>query len=163
MLARLFRRDAFGLQSAKPIGIWYCNTPYSSGICLRQPLAESGFAGTDYRADVSDFCGDEPLGFVTSSFISKGLGDISLHFDKIMAVVIGIFLHISTTILLESGSADHHKFNKRKMIAICLGILVSLTGLLFPTHDHSHHDEHHHHEHHHHEHHGHDHDHDHNH
>lgn len=104
------------------------------------------------------FAAMTPLGFVTSSFISKGLGDISLHFDKIMAVVIGIFLHISTTILFESGSADHHKFNKRKMIAICLGILVSLTGLLFPTHDHSHHDEHHHHEHH-----GHDHDHDHNH
>ena len=97
------------------------------------------------------FAAMTPLGFVTSSVLSEGLvGDISLHFDKIMAIVIGIFLHISTTILFESGSADHHKFNKRKMIAICLGILVSLTSFLFHSHDHDHgHDHHHHHEHHH--------------
>lgn len=95
------------------------------------------------------FAAMTPLGFATSSVISQGMGDISLHFDKIMAVVIGIFLHISTTILFESGSADHHKFNKRKIVAICLGILVSLTGLLFPTHDHSHdHSRDHNHEHH---------------
>src|SRR5690606_4724830 len=57
-----------------------------------------------------------PLGFVTSSFISNGLGDISLHVDEIMAVVSGIFLHIPTTSLVESGSADHHNFNKRERI-----------------------------------------------
>jgi hypothetical protein len=93
------------------------------------------------------FAAMTPLGFVTSNVLSQGMaGDISQHFDKIMAVVIGIFLHISTTILFESGSADHHKFNKRKMIAICLGILVSLTSFLFHSHDHGHghsHDHHH--------------------
>lgn len=99
------------------------------------------------------FAAMTPLGFITSSVLSKGLvGDLSQHFDKMMAVVIGIFLHISTTILFESGSADHHKFNKRKMIAIFLGILVSLTSFLFHSHDHDHEHEHHHHEHHHHDH-----------
>jgi zinc and cadmium transporter len=85
------------------------------------------------------FAAMTPLGFLTSKFLSDGeVSNISQHFDKIMAVVIGIFLHISTTILFESGSADHHKFNKKKMAAVFLGIGLSLTTFLFPTHDHSH-------------------------
>lgn|SRR5690606_38964985 len=109
------------------------------------------------------FAAMTPLGYLTSSFLSNGeISNISQHFDKIMAVVIGIFLHISTTILFESGSADHHKFNKKKMAAVFLGIALSLTTFLFPTHDHSHHGPDHQHEHNHddhnHEHHDHDHD-----
>src|SRR5690606_4537374 len=77
-----------------------------------------------------------PLAFVTSKGISAGeIGNISQYFDKIMAVVIGIFLHISTTILFESGSADHHTFNKKKMLAVLLGVLVSMTNFLFEGHD----------------------------
>lgn len=109
------------------------------------------------------FAAMTPMGYLTSSFLSNGeISNISQHFDKIMAVVIGIFLHISTTILFESGSADHHKFNKKKMAAVFLGIALSLTTFLFPTHDHSHHGPDHQHEHNHddhnHEHHDHDHD-----
>ncbi|WP_164110809.1 MULTISPECIES: ZIP family metal transporter [Sphingobacterium] len=97
------------------------------------------------------FAAMTPLGFMTSSVLSKGeVGNISQHFDKIMAVVIGIFLHISTTILFESGSADHHKFNKKKMAAVFLGLAISLTTFLLP-HDHSHeghgHEHHEHHDH----------------
>ena len=73
-----------------------------------------------------------PLGFVTSKGISEGeIGNIAKYFDKIMAIVIGIFLHISTTILFESGSADHHKFNRRKLIAVLLGVVISLFNFLF--------------------------------
>lgn len=97
------------------------------------------------------FAAMTPLGFLTSKTISSGeIGQISQHFDKIMAIVIGIFLHISTTILFESGSVDHHKFNKKKMIAISIGILVSLANFLFDGHDHNHHGHGHDHEHHHH-------------
>ena len=85
------------------------------------------------------FAAMTPLGFLTSQFLSDGeVSNIAQHFDKIMAVVIGIFLHISTTILFESGSADHHHFNKKKMAAVFLGIALSLTTFLFPAHDHSH-------------------------
>jgi len=106
------------------------------------------------------FAAMTPLGFMTSKGLSQGAwGDVSQYFDKIMAVVIGIFLHISTTILFESGSADHHKFNKKKMLAVLVGILVSLANFLFDGHNHSHADGHSHelHEH------NHDHDHDHDH
>ncbi|WP_257668199.1 ZIP family metal transporter [Parapedobacter tibetensis] len=78
-----------------------------------------------------------PLGFLISKGISSGgIGNIERYFDRIMAVVIGIFLHISTTILFESGSADHHKFNRKKMVVVALGIAVSLLNFLFGSHEH---------------------------
>ncbi len=89
---------------------------------------------------IAVFAAMTPLGFLTSKGISAGeIGNVAQYFDKIMAVVIGIFLHISTTILFESGSADHHTFNKKKMLAVLCGVLVSLANFLFDGHDHSHH------------------------
>lgn len=83
------------------------------------------------------FAAMTPLGFLLSKAISSGeIGNIQQYFDKIMAIVIGIFLHISTTILFESGSADHHKFNKRKMIAVFIGVGISLLNFMFEGHDH---------------------------
>jgi len=83
------------------------------------------------------FAAMTPLGYISSNLLSEAqIGDISLHFDKMMAVVIGIFLHISTTILFEAGSADHHKFNRKKMLAVLLGIAVSLTSFLLHPHEH---------------------------
>jgi zinc and cadmium transporter len=68
-----------------------------------------------------------PLGFLLSYGISNGsIGGIELYFNKMMGIVIGIFLHISTTILFES-SVDH-KVSKRKMIAVLLGISIALIG-----------------------------------
>jgi zinc and cadmium transporter len=75
-----------------------------------------------------------PLGFYVSVGLSNGtIGGIDAYFNKIMGIVIGIFLHISTTILFES-SADH-KINTRKMIAVLLGIGVALIGF-FAGHSH---------------------------
>jgi zinc and cadmium transporter len=68
-----------------------------------------------------------PLGYYVSLGLSNGsFGGIEAYFNKIMGIVIGIFLHISTTILFES-SADH-KINKRKMLAVLLGIGIALIG-----------------------------------
>lgn len=74
-----------------------------------------------------------PLGFYVSMGLSNGsIGGVEAYFNKIMGVVIGIFLHISTTILFES-SADH-KINLRKMIAVLLGIGVALIGFFAGNH-----------------------------
>lgn len=68
-----------------------------------------------------------PLGFLLSVGISSGaVGGIALYFNKIMGIVIGIFLHISTTILFESGV--DHKVSRRKMVAVLLGISIALIG-----------------------------------
>ncbi len=68
-----------------------------------------------------------PLGYLLSYQIGQGsIGNIEIYFDKIMGVVIGIFLHISTTILFES-SVDH-KFNLKKMVAVLTGVGIALIG-----------------------------------
>ncbi|MBK1441521.1 ZIP family metal transporter [Parapedobacter sp. ISTM3] len=83
------------------------------------------------------FAAMTPFGYLVSQAISMGqIGHVEQYFDRIMAVVIGIFLHISTTILFESGSADHHNFNRKKMIAVALGIAISLLNFLFDSHTH---------------------------
>jgi zinc transporter ZupT len=70
-----------------------------------------------------------PAGYFFSSALSSGgIGNLQHYFNRIMGVVIGIFLHISTTILFES-SADH-KFNMRKMIAVLLGVGIALAGFV---------------------------------
>lgn len=69
-----------------------------------------------------------PLGAFTGHLLHIELGGgANDWYKQIMAIVIGIFLHISTTILFES-SADH-RFNLYKMAIILaggfVGILVS--------------------------------------
>lgn len=60
-----------------------------------------------------------PLG----TYISNNTDLATGYLDIVNAVVIGIFLHISTTILFETG--EGHKFNLSKLVAICLGVLIA--------------------------------------
>jgi zinc transporter ZupT len=60
-----------------------------------------------------------PLG----TYISNNTSFVADYVDVINAIVIGIFFHISTTILFETG--EGHKFNLSKLIAICLGIIIA--------------------------------------
>ncbi|MFH4968179.1 ZIP family metal transporter [Gaetbulibacter sp. M240] len=71
------------------------------------------------------------IGFLTIFTIMTPLGTLvsnTANLDpqlaySINAMVIGIFLHISTTILFESG--DGHKFHLSKFIAILLGVGIA--------------------------------------
>jgi zinc and cadmium transporter len=68
-----------------------------------------------------------PLGSFTSYAIGQNMiGNFSMYFDKIMAVVVGIFLHISTTILFES--TENHRFNLIKFVVIVLGASLAFMG-----------------------------------
>jgi len=60
-----------------------------------------------------------PLGTI----ISNNTAIATEYIDMINAVAIGIFLHISTTILFETG--EGHKFNLSKLLAIVLGVLIA--------------------------------------
>jgi len=60
-----------------------------------------------------------PLG----TFISNHSSFMATYVQVINAIVIGIFLHISTTILFESS--EGHKFNLSKLVAIVLGIAIA--------------------------------------
>lgn len=82
------------------------------------------------------FAAMSPLGYILSENIKNhSTVDIHQYFDKIMAIVVGIFLHISTTILFESSTKDH-RFNRQKIIAVLLGVLISLLNFLVIEHTH---------------------------
>jgi zinc transporter ZupT len=48
----------------------------------------------------------------------------TIDFSMIMAVVVGMFLHISTTIIFETS--ENHKFNIIKLSAIVIGVVMAL-------------------------------------
>lgn len=72
-----------------------------------------------------------PAGFFTSHLLSTTLAGLQQYFSRIMGIVIGIFLHISTTILFESSS--DHKFNLRKMAAVLIGSSIALITFFAET------------------------------
>ncbi|WP_158826410.1 ZIP family metal transporter [Mucilaginibacter lacusdianchii] len=75
------------------------------------------------------FASMAPTGYFFSDALSNGgVGNLQQYFNRIMGVVIGIFLHISTTILFEAG--PDHTFNRRKLIAVLLGVGIALGGFI---------------------------------
>jgi zinc transporter ZupT len=82
-------------------------------------LFQSKFSNPKIVAFLVVFAVMTPLGTLISNNtdISEGIA------HSINAIVIGIFFHISTTILFESG--EGHKFNLSKFIAIILGVGIA--------------------------------------
>lgn len=72
------------------------------------------------------------LGALVSYYINQysTFTEESLH--NILAIVIGSFLHISTTILFESS--ENHRFNRLKLTAVLTGILVGMLNLFAHQH-----------------------------
>lgn len=60
-----------------------------------------------------------PIGVLLSEYFEF----IQMYYHEISAVVIGIFLHISTTILFESN--ENHKFNLTKLITIIAAVAIA--------------------------------------
>ena len=77
---------------------------------------------------LSVFCLMTPWGAFSGEELSVYLGNSELFFKNIMGLVIGIFLHISTTILFESG--DEHRFNLYKMATILAGVGLSILTMV---------------------------------
>lgn len=104
-----------------------------AAFALASILLQSKFKTGNILFFIAIFAIMAPMGFYVSTGLSNGsIGGVEAYFNKMMGVVIGIFLHISTTILFES-SVDH-KVNKRKMIAVLIGIGVALIGFYGPGH-----------------------------
>jgi len=98
-----------------------------AAFALGSVLLESQSSRTKIISLLMVFALMSPAGYIFSYLIGEGsIGDMSSYFDRIMGVVIGIFLHISTTILFES-SVDH-KFNLKKFVAVLAGVGIALIG-----------------------------------
>ncbi len=65
-----------------------------------------------------------PLGYLTSFVLQTyGLQNYQAYSQVAFALVIGIFLHISTAILFETS--EHHKYNRTKVLMMAGGILLA--------------------------------------
>lgn len=77
---------------------------------------------------ITAFAVSTPLGWLSSFFISQIDGLQDFH-HLALAVTVGIFLHISTTIIFEAG--ENHKYNLQKILTILFGFVLGLLpGLL---------------------------------
>lgn len=82
-------------------------------------LMQSNFSKLKIIVFLTIFALMTPLG----TFISNTAEISADYLTMINALVIGIFLHISTTILFESS--EGHKFNLSKLVAIILGVGIA--------------------------------------
>ena len=60
-----------------------------------------------------------PLG----TYLSTNVPQLIAYHTELSAIVIGIFLHISTVILFEN--AEGHRFNLLKFLSVCIGFAVA--------------------------------------
>ncbi|AZJ35431.1 ZIP family metal transporter [Tenacibaculum singaporense] len=67
-----------------------------------------------------------PLGILVSNKVPL----VEQYHTEITALIVGVFLHISTIILFES--TENHKFNYKKFAAIILGILLTIFSMHQP-------------------------------
>ncbi|AZJ32274.1 MULTISPECIES: ZIP family metal transporter [Tenacibaculum] len=67
-----------------------------------------------------------PLGILVSNNVLL----VKQYHTEITALIVGVFLHISTIILFES--TENHKFNYQKFAAIILGILLTIFSMHQP-------------------------------
>jgi zinc and cadmium transporter len=96
---------------------------YPVSIALLGMLLQSGMSRSRALRLLGLFAAMAPLGMSVSAHTF-----LSDHSRELTAFVIGIFMHISTTILFESS--DIHRFNLAKLGAIGLGTGLGFLSLL---------------------------------
>jgi hypothetical protein len=74
-----------------------------------------------------------PISGILAMVYGQKFAFVSHLLVYIIPVVIGSFLHISTTILYESGT-KHHQLSRQKVIAVLLGLGFAFATLLLHEH-----------------------------
>lgn len=90
-------------------------------IALKTIFNASGMSSLKSWLFVTLFSLTAPLGLISGNFVLD-----SFHVDAswILGIAIGMFLHISTTIIFESS--EGHKINFMKLVAIMLGFAIGV-------------------------------------
>ncbi len=97
-------------------------------VTLMTILIQSGISKKAVYFSLTAFSLTGPAGMIFGWYFSKQLLAFAPHFYEMsMAIVIGIFLHVSTTILFESG--EGHRFNLLKLATILAGSLLAFATL----------------------------------
>ncbi len=102
------------------LGILFHQTPVA--IALMTLLRSSDFTIRKAWFVLSLFALMTPLGLIFGYFTQGSLGFINM--DILLAVVVGMFLHISTTIIFEAS--ENHRFNLAKLASILIGVFLAL-------------------------------------
>jgi len=96
-------------------------------IVLFAMLLQSGITRQKSFVILAVFAAMAPLGVAAGR-----LPALSEHHHWLMAMVIGIFMHVATTILFESE--EGHRVNLKKAIAILLGVGTAILTIAIHTH-----------------------------
>ncbi|HEV2692863.1 MAG TPA: ZIP family metal transporter [Verrucomicrobiae bacterium] len=99
---------------------------YPISIALLGMLLQSGMKRSSALACLGLFAIMAPIGMFTSTFTG-----LAVYSHYLMAIVIGIFMHISTTILFESE--DHHRFPMTKLYAVIVGLALGISSIVFES------------------------------
>ncbi|RRQ45342.1 ZIP family metal transporter [Chryseobacterium sp. SC28] len=106
------------------LGILFHNIPIS--FVLGSFLSHSKSFSTKFWIIVLVFALASPLGMLLGKYFNENL---KVYF---LAVVGGIFLHISSVIIFESNK--NHKMDWQKIVLVIVGIALALIGHLFHHH-----------------------------
>lgn len=92
-------------------------------IVLTAFLLQSKLSKTAIISIIGLFAIMSPLGILVSGNVPL----FETYITEVTAIIIGIFLHISTIILFEAS--ENHRFNLKKLIAILLGFMIAWMSL----------------------------------
>lgn len=71
-----------------------------------------------------------PIAAILAWWMGNRFDIVSHYLLYVVALVIGAFLHISTTIFYESGT-KHHELSGKKVLAIATGLVLAFLTLIF--------------------------------
>ena len=111
-------------QTVLLLGISVHNIPVS--IVLTSLCLQCGIARSKTLLILLAFAAMAPIGV-----LAGGIQSFASHHRELQALVIGIFMHVATTILFESGEGHHYQRSKITAIIVGLGLAV---GTVLLTH-----------------------------
>lgn len=100
---------------------------YPVAIVLLAMLLQSGISRRRAFGLLGVFTIMAPLGALVGS-----IPILAKHHNWLLAIVIGIFMHVATTILFETE--EGHRVNLQKCIAIVLGTALAIGTITLPIH-----------------------------
>ena len=93
-------------------------------IALMTLLLASGFKLSKAWLVLFVFALMAPIGMLVGHY---GAQNSLLNLEIILAIVVGMFLHISTTIIFESS--ENHRFNFVKLISLLIGVGLAMLAI----------------------------------
>ena len=114
-------------QGVEPLLLGIVLHKYPVAMVLLSMLLNNGLGRAKAYGLLAVFAAMAPLGTLLS-----GIEVVGQYHRQSLAIVIGIFLHVSTTILFESS--EGHRFNAYKMMAIAAGLALAGAGMLLLPH-----------------------------